>query len=469
MSKTKKTSAGKAKTPAHPTLRTAFCTQNKNTGTQNKISGTGIKEAGKKRKVQSAKCKVEKCKDQSGDAQTASLESQNASLESQIAMLEEQIAKLVASGQGPGAGVQSSKSKGQSGESENTNTLNSELRSCAGGTGTLNSTGHSSLATRHSPLPQVGAPIATPVISDMTAVGSSCIHVTWTPVTDAGGYVVRYSTDETFATNVNTVTVDETLAEVTLNGLQANTTYYVSVKAIGSGVHLDSPFSVAQSAVTGVVPNSETVTHYQSWLDELQTVTQNFFPLLPQLETTELNSRARMRLNGSGVRRYGFIEKTLDVSGEFPQFWPAFGNGREGLQELVSEIEVLRNLLVWARWCARVVQDLLLIAGDDAFRVAGSYYATARDGARRMNPEAQQVFQMLQLFWNRRHRTTDEPTEQEVERDFRALLRGTKDGEIIVRNESDQVVKGEKVVIDNTQRKPRGGVKEVETGEVAGG
>jgi len=75
-----------------------------------------------------------------------------------------------------------------------------------------------------------------------------------------------------------------------------------------------------------------------------------------------------------------------------------------------------------------------------------------RDSARRKVPEAVQVFQMLRLFWQRRRRTMDEPTEHEVERDLRALLRGTKDGEIIVRNESDRVVKGEKVIIDNTQK-----------------
>ncbi|MCL2117203.1 MAG: hypothetical protein FWH27_02125, partial [Planctomycetaceae bacterium] len=67
----------------------------------------------------------------------------------------------------------------------------------------------------------------------------------------------------------------------------------------------------------------------------------------------------------------------------------------------------------------------------------------------------------------RPRRTTEEPTIPEVERDMRALLRGTKDGEIIVRNESDRVVKGERVVIDNTQKAtPRGGVKVVEREEV---
>jgi len=59
-----------------------------------------------------------------------------------------------------------------------------------------------------------------------------------------------------------------------------------------------------------------------------------------------------------------------------------------------------------------------------------------------------------------------EPTIPEVLRDTCALLHGTKDWEITISNESDQVVKGEKIIIDNTMRKPRCGVKVVERGEV---
>ena len=67
-------------------------------------------------------------------------------------------------------------------------------------------------------------------------------------------------------------------------------------------------------------------------------------------------------------------------------------------------------------------------------------------------PEAEQVFNMLQLFWQRPRRTSGEPTQPEVMRDVRVLLRGTKDGEVVIRNESDQIVKGEKVVVDNTYK-----------------
>ena len=204
----------------------------------------------------------------------------------------------------------------------------------------------------------------------------------------------------------------------------------------------------------------------QTWLNTLQAGFQNVAALVPQLETTELDTTERRRLLGSGVRRYGFIDKVSDTAEIFPQFWPAFGTSREELKTMLREIEVLRNLLVWFRFASRVVQDLLLIEGNEAFRAAGAYYTTAREGARRKNPEAAQVYDMLKLFWHRPRRSSDEPTIPELERDVRALLRGTKDGQVTVRNESDSVVKGEKVIIDNTQRKPRGGVKIVESAEV---
>jgi len=190
-------------------------------------------------------------------------------------------------------------------------------------------------------------------------------------------------------------------------------------------------------------------TFLHTWLAELQVMFGNFAELIPQLETTELDTAERMRLNGSGVRRYGFIEKVFEVSSEFPQFWPPFGEGRKEMDQYVDKIDALRNLLVWFRFVSRVVQDLLLLAGHDAFRVAGAYYTLAREGAKRKNPEAVQVYELLRLFWKRPRRTSGEPTITDVLRDTCALLHGTKDGTVSVQHKSPTTSGGVHEVMDN--------------------
>ena len=72
------------------------------------------------------------------------------------------------------------------------------------------------------------------------------------------------------------------------------------------------------------------------------------------------------------------------------------------------------------------------------------------------------MFAMLQLFWHKRRKPSDVPTKKQVKRDLNALQNGTKDGDLYVANESDTVVKGKKMVVDNTRPKPRGGLKVVE-------
>jgi hypothetical protein len=311
------------------------------------------------------------------------------------------------------------------------------------------------------------------VLEKVTAVGARMIDVAWKPVVNASGYRVQYSPDPEFQMNVSTVRVGVSSNATTLRGLRENTIYNVRVQAMGSsgggagsGAFIDSMPSPEMTATTGIASGDETATQLQSLLAELQSTFQGFYDSLPQLETTVLTPVDRRRLNGSGVRRYGFIDKVSDVAVDYPQFWPASADMQEAMKERLREVEVLRNLLVWANFVSRVVQDLLMLAGDDAFRMANTYYGGVRAAAHGNLPEARQVFQMIEKFWQRPRRSGEEPTMPEVVRDVKALMRGSKTGSVRIENEGDQVVRGRKVVIDETQRKPRGGVKVVESEEV---
>jgi len=189
-----------------------------------------------------------------------------------------------------------------------------------------------------------------------------------------------------------------------------------------------------------------------------------FFDGLPGYEDILLSPADRRRSLGSGVRRYGYIDKVSDTALEYPQFWPAYTSNPERLKELIREIEVLRNLLVYFETDARIILDQLLEAGNEAFRLANVYYGAVRQAARQQNPQGETLYRMLKLFWKRRRRTTDEPTEMEVERDAKGLLHGTKEGSLLITNESDRVTKGVKTVVDETTSvKQHGGMKVAET------
>ena len=90
----------------------------------------------------------------------------------------------------------------------------------------------------------------------------------------------------------------------------------------------------------------------------------------------------RRRLRGSGIRRYGFIDKVSDTATGNPEFIPPFMS-LDDLKNLVRQIEVLRNISANLQQMLRMVNDELLITGDEAFRIALMYYNTVRDASRR--------------------------------------------------------------------------------------
>jgi len=353
-----------------------------------------------KRKAQSAKCK----------AQNATTDAASATIESQIAFLESQIAMLQA---------QSAKYKVQSGGDEKTNTL-------------------------RSPLPD---PIALPSPPIMPpTVGSNCIHLEWGKVNNASGYIIEASKNSTFSNPV-TQALNAAVTSWRFSGLQPDTTYYLRIMSIGTGLYANSMFSPVPPVTTladGETGN-DTIGNLQDWLAELLALNARFIALLPQTNGEVLSPAQRRRLLGSGVRRYGYIEKVADTSAEYPQFWPAFAadaetgtDAPERLREMLGRIEILRNLLIAFRFGVRVTEDLLFTAGDDAFRLANIYYRNVRDAARANIPEAAEVFQMLRLFWRRQRRNSSngETVEPELICDARVLMHGTdccadgtKDGE----------------------------------------
>jgi len=163
----------------------------------------------------------------------------------------------------------------------------------------------------------------------------------------------------------------------------------------------------------------------------------------------ELTPVERRRLRGSGIRRLGFINKAIELMRESPNFIPDFLSLSkfEASLSLLNQSIILNDIL---RQTQRLVNDVLLILGDQAYRQALIYYGALREASLRGVPGAREQFLLLREFFRRGMR--DAPTEQEVERDLHALMHGHKDGRIVVEHEAPHLTGGKHEVIDETHK-----------------
>ena len=291
-----------------------------------------------------------------------------------------------------------------------------------------------------------------PVIRSIYAVGTDAVTVNWEPVDDAVSYNVRIAFDPALSDVLKTISAGISQMGMTVRMLEPDTTYWVAMNAVAASPDTSSSFSVAREVKTFAATPPGIVGDLQQWLNVLEAVRQQFFTTLPELHNIDLSPGDRRRAFGSGVRRYGYIDKVSDMAQLYPQFWPAYFDDYGKLKELIREIEALRGLMVYFESGTREILDMLLAAGSEAFQIANKYYRSVRDAARENNPQARSIFRMLRLFWKqRRNGMTGEPTIPEVVRDIKGLMRGTKAGTVAVTNEGNRVTKGERAVVDETQ------------------
>ena len=182
-----------------------------------------------------------------------------------------------------------------------------------------------------------------------------------------------------------------------------------------------------------------------------------------ELSENNLTLLERRRKIGAGIRNYGFIDKASDLAAANPEY-ASFFNVQD-IKNAIRNIELCRDLVVLLQAFARLVSNSMMVYSDEAYSMALLFYNTLRQVSRRGDPTAMELFRALQPFFRRHRNTAAEPTAKEIERDIHGLIKGTKDGKIVVENEKPKLIGGKRLLVDRT-RNVKAAFKETEEGEI---
>ena len=168
-----------------------------------------------------------------------------------------------------------------------------------------------------------------------------------------------------------------------------------------------------------------------------------------------LTGKERQRLFGAGVKNYGFIEKAYDVARENPEFAPPHFN-IENLAEGLRKFDNIRQLVFELEQYLQAAGNIMILESDVHYHNALRIYGSLKELARNRIHTAEPLFEALRTFFKRRKRkggnAAGAPTEKQLEKDAKKLLHGKADGEIVIKNESPQVTRGKRTVVDNVRK-----------------
>jgi hypothetical protein len=186
-------------------------------------------------------------------------------------------------------------------------------------------------------------------------------------------------------------------------------------------------------------------------------ITDTVLGLIADIDQYTANLRAldRQRHNGVGLKRLGFIEAAFRVAKEFPQYLPHWLTVMK-FQNDILLFRSINSLVDACRSLEEKVWNINVESSDMIYTNGLEYYSQVQDAAERRVDAAETIYLKLQKFFkNLGHNQNSElgeapPTQKKTKRDLNALMRGTKDGEVIIRNVRPKLVGGTHEIIDQT-------------------
>jgi hypothetical protein len=182
-------------------------------------------------------------------------------------------------------------------------------------------------------------------------------------------------------------------------------------------------------------------------------ITDTVMGLIKEIDEYTANLRAldRQRHNGVGLKRLGFIDAAFRISKKFPQYFPHWLDTMKFQNDLML-FESIRSLVEACRSREEKAWNINVESADMIYTDALEYYAQVQDAADRRVDAAETIYEELRKFFKNlgHNENPEQPSQKKTKRDINSLIRGKKDGEIVIKNISPKVTGGGRRLIDRS-------------------
>jgi hypothetical protein len=151
-----------------------------------------------------------------------------------------------------------------------------------------------------------------------------------------------------------------------------------------------------------------------------------------------------------GIKNLGFVQTAYQQAVQNPALVPAFLDMIK-FKETIDSLERKRGILTRNGQFGKTVSDSILLDSDSAYHFALELYNYVKVAAKQKVPGAEMLYGLLKPFFKKSKPQNAEPTEKQIERDVRGLLKGSKEGRVVIENENPERTKGIRTVIDESR------------------
>ena len=190
----------------------------------------------------------------------------------------------------------------------------------------------------------------------------------------------------------------------------------------------------------------------QTIIDNLNTDFNSILELLDNF-SAHLRALDRMRLNGVGIKKLGFINRAYELALENGEFLPHYLTlDRFGADfQYFMDFRTLVDLVTQIR---EKLWNVTIQSADIAYTDALDFYASVREAAKRRVDAAETLHNILSPFFKgmgvKEREGEEGETEKQQLRDAKSLIHGKHDGKIVIQNFKPQLSGGVHEVKDET-------------------